>query len=98
MENVRARLAALQDFLKSWTAGETAFILEGGEEFFTSEDPYTYLMKHGAFAPDGRRIVRYPHPVEGVDPLSMSLYELLDEAVKRGRLELPELESDDIGG
>lgn len=38
----------------------------------------------------------YPHPVEGVDGLSLSLYEMLDEAIKLGRLEFPDLESDDI--
>ena len=48
--------------------------------------------------PDGKRIVLYPHPVEGVDPLSLSLYQMLDEAIEQGKLELPELESDEIGG
>ena len=48
--------------------------------------------------PDGKRIVLYPHPVEGVDPLSLSLYQMIDEAIEQGKLELPELESDEIGG
>lgn len=55
-------------------------------------------MQHGAYTHDGRRIVLYPHPVEGVDPLSLSFYQMLDEAIERGKLELPELESDEIGG
>ena len=46
--------------------------------------------------PDGKRIVLYPHPVEGVDPLSLSLYQMIDEAIEQGKLELPELESDDL--
>ena len=55
-------------------------------------------MQHGAYTHDRRRIVLYPHPVEGVDPLSLSRYQMLDEAIERGKLELPELESDEIGG
>ena len=38
----------------------------------------------------------YPHPVEGVDALSLSLYELLDEAIEVGKLELPEPGSDEL--
>lgn len=53
-------------------------------------------MQHGAYTPDGTRIVLFPHSIEGIDPLSLSLYQLIDEAVERGRLTLPELESDDL--
>lgn len=95
MPTVDARLAALREFLKSHAGGETVFIVEGGE-YHTKEDPFSYLMQHGAYTHDGRRIVLYPHPVEGVDPLSLSLYQLIDEAVEKGRLTLPELESDDL--
>ena len=98
MPTVDARLAALREFLKSHATGETVFIVEGGGEYHTKEDPFTYLMQHGAYTHDGRRIVLYPHPIEGVDGLSMSLYQLIDEAIARGKLELPELESDEIGG
>jgi hypothetical protein len=97
MATVDARLAALREFLKSHAGGETVFIVEGGE-YHTKEDPFSYLMQHGAVTHDGWRIVLYPHPVEGVDPLSLSLYQMLDEAIERGKLELPELESDEIGG
>lgn len=75
--------------------GDTVFIVEGGGEYHTKEDPFNYLMQHGAYTHDGRRIVLYPHPIEGVDALSLSLYEMLDDAIERG-LELPELESDDL--
>lgn len=44
---------------------------------------------------DGRRIVIYPHPVEGVDALSLSFYQMIDEAIEVGKLELPEPESDE---
>lgn len=94
--SIETRLAALRDFLKSRTADQTVFIVEGGGEFCTMEDPFTYLHEHGAVTPDGRRIVLYPHPVEGVDPLSLSLYQMLDEAVEVGRLILPDAESDDL--
>ena len=98
MPTVDARLAALREFLKSHATGETVFIVEGGGEFRTTEDAFTYLRKYGAVTPDGKRIVLYPHPVEGVDPLSLSLYQMIDEAIEQGKLELPELESDEIGG
>ena len=98
MPTVDARLAALRKFLKSHASGETVFIVEGGAEYHTKEDPFNYLMQHGAVTHDGRRIALYPHPVEGIDGLSLSFYQLIDEAIERGKLELPELESDEIGG
>ena len=96
MASVERRLSALRDYLKTMSANETTFIVAGGGEFHTKQDPFSYLWEHGAYTPDGRQIVLYPHPVEGVDGLSMSIYELLDEAIERGKLELPELESDDV--
>ena len=96
MTSVEKRLEALSNYLKGLTADETTFIVAGGGEFHTNQDPFSYLWKRGAYTPDGRRIVLYPHPVEGVDPLSLSLYEVIDEAVEAGRLELPALESDDV--
>lgn len=98
MATVDARLASLRKFLESNASGETVFIVEGGGEFHTSEDPFSYLLEHGAYTPDGTRIVLFPHSIEGVDPLSLSLYQLIDEAVEKGRLTLPALESDEIGG
>ena len=97
-KNYDIRLAALREYLKSLSADETTFIVEGGGEFHTSEDPFSYLLEHGAYTHDGRRIVLFPHPIEGVDPLSLSLYQLIDKAVEKGRLTLPELKSDEIGG
>lgn len=97
-KNYDIRLAALREYLKSLSADETTFIVEGGGEFHTSEDPFSYLLEHGAYTPDGTRIVLFPHPIEGVDPLSLSLYQLIDKAVEKGRLTLPELKSDEIGG
>lgn len=97
MPTVDARIASLREFLKSHASSETVFIVEGGGEYYTKEDPFNYLMQHGAYTHDGRRIVLYPHPV-GIDPLSLSLYQMIDEAIEQGKLELPELESDEIGG
>ena len=97
-KNFDIRLAVLREYLKSLSADETTFIVEGGGEFHTSEDPFSYLLEHGAYTPDGTRIVLFPHPIEGVGPLSLSLYQLIDEAVEKGRLTLPELKSDEIGG
>lgn len=95
-KNFDIRLAALREYLRSLSADETTFIVEGGGEYHTKEDPFSYLLEHGAYTHDGRRIVLFPHPIEGIDPLSLSLYQLIDEAVERGRLTLPELESDDL--
>ena len=97
-KNYDIRLATLRGYLESLSADETTFIVEGGAEYHTKEDPFNYLMQHGAYTHDGRRIVLYPHPIENIDPLSLSLYQLIDEAVEKGRLTLPELESDEIGG
>ena len=97
MATIERRLAALREYLKTISADETVFIVEGAAEYHTKEDPFNYLMQHGAFTHDGRRIVLYPHPIEGMDGLSLSLYQLIDEAVEKGRLTLPELESDQPG-
>ena len=96
MASIEQRLSALRDYLKTMSADETTFIVAGGGEFHTKQDPFSYLWEHGAYTPDGRRIVLYPPPVEGVDGLSLSFYQLIDEAVEAGRLELPALESDDV--
>ena len=96
MASIEQRLSALRDYLKTMSADETTFIVAGGGEFHTKQDPFSYLWEHGAYTPDGRRIVLYPHPVEGVDGLSLSFYQMIDEAVEAGRLELPDLESDDV--
>lgn len=94
-KNFDIRLAALREYLRSLSADETVFIVEGGGEYFTKGDPFDYLMQHGAYTHDGRRIVLYPHPVEGVDPLSLSLYQMIDEAIEAGRLDWPDLEGDE---
>lgn len=95
MASTEQRLSALREYLKTLSAGQTTFIVEGGGEFNTSKDPFAYLLEHGAYTPDGRRIVLYPHPIEGIDALSLSFYQMIDEAIEAGKLELPELESDE---
>ena len=52
-KNYDIRLAALREYLKSLSADETTFIVEGGGEFHTAEDAFTYLRKYGAVTPDG---------------------------------------------
>lgn len=47
-KNFDIRLAALREYLKSLSADETVFIVEGGGEFRTAEDAFTYLRKYGA--------------------------------------------------
>ena len=96
MASTKERLAALRSYLETLSADKTTFIVEGGREFYTDKDPVTYLLEHGAYTPDGRRIVLYPHPVEGVDALSLSFYQLIAEAIEAGKLELPEPGSDEL--
>ncbi len=97
MATIEQRLAALREYLKNRSADEIVFIVEGGKEFRTKQDAFTYLREHGAYTPGGRRIALYPHPIEGIDPLSLSLYQMIDEAIETGRLDLPEeLESDPL--
>lgn len=59
-KNFDIRLAALREYLKSLSADETTFVVEGGGEYHTKEDPFNYLMQHGAFTHDGKCIVLYP--------------------------------------
>lgn len=96
MSSVKTRLEVLRAFLSSRAAEETVFILEGGEEFRTPLDPWEYLLKHGAYTPVGKRIAKYPHPVKGIDRLSLSLYELIDEAIELGGVKFPVLEIDKL--
>lgn len=98
MQDVKNRISALRNFFKAKSGTDTVFIADDGTEYRTRDDPFEYLRVYGAYTHDGRRIVRFPHPIEGIDPLSISLYEMLDEAIERGKLELPALESDEIGG
>ena len=95
MSSVKERLRMLSEYVDGLRPEMTTFIVEGGGEFHTPLTPEEYLMQHGAYTPDGRRIVLYPHPVEGIDALSLSFYQMIDEAIEAGKLELPELESDE---
>lgn len=95
MASVKDRITALEAYVAGLKPEMTTFLLEDGTEFHTSLGPFEYLYQYSAVTPTGKRIAFYPHPLEGVDGLSLSLYQLIDEAVAKGRLELPELESDE---
>lgn len=96
MASVKERLAALKHYLQGLQPEMTTFLLEDGTEYCTPLGAFEYLYEHGLVTPSGKRIAFYPHPVEGVDALSLSLYQMIDEAIQAGRLELPDLESDEI--
>lgn len=96
MPSIKDRLRLLSAYVDTLRPEMTTFLVAGGSEFHTPLMPEEYLMQHGAYTPDGRRIVLHPHPVEGVDALSLSLYQMIDEAVEVGKLEFPELESDEL--
>lgn len=87
--------AAIQEYQRA--RKPTVFLLDTGATFVTDADPIEYLMKNGVETPKGR-IVEYPHQVEGIDALSLSLYELIDDGIRRGGLsDLPDdLESDTV--
>lgn len=40
--------------------------------------------------------MRYPHPVEGVDGLSISLYQLIDEGIEQGGIDFSDLKGDEV--
>ena len=96
MASIKERIASLQASIKTMSVCDTVFIIDGGAEFRTKDDPLEYLLKNGAYMPDGRRIVSYPHPRQGIDALSLSLYELIDEAVAAGEFSLTEPQSDEV--
>lgn len=95
MASVKDRIAALEAYVAGLKPEMTTFLLEDGTEFHTPLGPFEYLYQYGAVTPTGKRITFYPHPLEGIDKLSLSLYQLIDEAVAKGRLEFPVLESDE---
>lgn len=96
MPSIKERLRLLSDYVDSQRPTLTTFIVVGGSEFHTPLTPEQYLMQRGAYTPDGRQIVLYPHPVVGVNALSLSLYQMLDQAAELGKLEFPEFESDEL--
>lgn len=96
MASVKERIAALERYVKELQPDLTTFILEDGTEFHTPLGAFEYLYEHGTVTPTGKRITFYPHPVEGVDTLSLSLHQMIDNAIQIGRLELPDVESDEV--
>lgn len=94
--STKDRLRALSAYLEKQQPSVTTFITEGGAEFRTTLEPFEYLRQHGVYTPGGQRIVLYPHPVEGIDGLSLSLYQMIDEVIEKGGVELPDLESDEV--
>lgn len=96
MASVKERIAALERYVKGLQPDLTTFILEDGTEFHTPLGAFEYLYEHGTVTPNGKRITFYPHPLEGVDALTLSLYQMIDNAIQIGRLELPDVESDEV--
>ncbi len=55
-KNYDIRLAALREYLKSLSADETTFIVEGGGEFHTSEDPFPACWNTAHIPPTARAL------------------------------------------
>lgn len=93
------RIKRLEALIRDYAEAQrpTVFLLENGETFATKMDPFEYLVRYGAETPKGR-IVAYPHEEDGIDGLSRSLYELIDDGIKSGGLSvlIDELERDEV--
>lgn len=72
--------------------GVTVFVCTDGSEFHTEMGPLDYLYFHGAATPDGRRIASYPHPTEGVDALSLALWQAVNDSIADAGPALPALD------
>jgi hypothetical protein len=85
---LNSRIKRLEDLVKEYKLSRklSVFLLEDGSTFTTDEDPITYLMEHGIETPKGR-IVAYPHETKGIDALSLSIYEMIDEGIANGGLQ-----------
>lgn len=95
--SIKARLDDMRQYFAAMEDEQETFITEDGEIFRTSKPIFEYLHEYGAYTPAGRRIISYPHPTAGLDPLSMSLYEFIDAAIADGgKLFCEPLESDPI--
>ena len=64
------------------------FVLEDGSPFITDSDPLQYLMEHGTETPRGR-IVAYPCDKKGADPITLAIYEEIENGIKNGGIEIP---------
>ena len=60
------------------------FTLENGAEYIV-DDAITWLFSHGVDTPEGR-IVGFVRPDRKLDPMTESLYEMVDEAIATGGL------------
>ena len=81
MRNLEARLERLQRAVEGRTGPQTAFEIEGGGVFHTSEDSLAFIREHGTRTPDGQKITGWRRPEGAMDPLSASLCNLVDEVI-----------------
>lgn len=83
INNLKALVKAYKELYKP-----TTFILEDGSTFVTDMGPLHYLVKHGTETPRGR-IVAYPHDKKGADPITLAIYEEIENGIKNGGIEVP---------
>ena len=77
--NLLKRIHRLEVATAHTEAGKTVFIMEDGSQFFTEDDPLTYLLRNGPQAPTGRLIEYEYKGDQEMDALSRSLYEYMNE-------------------
>lgn len=90
-----SRIRRLDAFVRAYRAAQrsTVFLLADGSRFVTKDSPMTYLIRHGVQTPKGR-IAAWPHETKGMDLLSLSFCQMIDDGIAAGGIELPDLESD----
>lgn len=69
------------------------FILDNGQRFIPDIDPVAYLAEHGTYTPMGE-ITCFQSDRSAADPLSIALYDAIEEFIGEGGVELPENMSD----
>ncbi len=82
---IDSRLKRLEEVMSEYQGSQnfTVFVLEDGSSFTTRQDPLAYLVEHGTETPKGQ-IVSYSHPVAGIDALSLSIYDAINDEIKTG--------------
>ncbi len=85
---MNTKIKRIETMIKNYmeTNRNTVFLLENVDTFTTEKIPIDYLIEHGTKTPKGR-IVPYAHDTEGIDALSMSLYQFINESIWNGGLQ-----------
>lgn len=81
--SILQRLQRLESLLGQRNGHLTVFWLEDGSPFYSDDDPFSYLMKHGTETARGK-IARFERPPGAADPISEALYQEIDRMIREG--------------